>query len=238
MPPSSAPPTVSAVTVEPLPRRRVVRAFVLAGMLVAALAAFVYLLQHTATGGTDAFDRVVLAAAAAHRNPTLTAIAIDLTALGSRTLLTVGAALASVLLWTAKRRLAAIDTALASTVAALVTHVTKIGLARPRPAFAEPLVHTGGFSFPSGHASGITALLTAAALHTIEMSPHRPQRIFLGCVYGALIAGVAWSRVYLGVHYPSDVVAGVCVGVACALAAHGLLRTRAIVRWLRSVLRV
>lgn len=220
--------------IEPLPRRPVVRAFVLAGMLVAALAASIYLLQRTVDGSVEALDRAVMAAVVARRTPTLTAIALDLTALGSRTLLTIGTTLACVLLWTAKRPLAAIDTALASSVAAYVTRLTKLLLSRPRPDAAEQLVHAGGFSFPSGHASGITALLTAAALHTIEMAPSRGHRAFLASVYGLLIAGVAWSRVYLGVHYPSDVLAGLCIGVACALGAHGLVRTRVILRWIRT----
>ena len=219
------------MTREPLPRRALVRAAILAAVLLGSVAVFIYLLQQTLRGGMDAFDRTILAMVAAHRTPALTAIAIDLTALGSRTLLTIATTLTCTLLWTAGRRLAAIDTALASTAAGVITRLTKVLLARPRP--AEQLIQVGGFSFPSGHASGITALLAAAALHTIEMAHSRRQRIMLAAVYGLLILGVAGSRVYLGVHYPSDVVAGVCVGVACALGAHGVVRTRAVISYFR-----
>jgi undecaprenyl-diphosphatase len=221
----------SAVTREPLPRRAVVRAAILAAILVGSVAVFIYLLQQTLRGGMDAFDRTLIATVAAHRTPAITTVALGLTALGSRVFLWIATTLTCAILWAAGRRLAAIDTALASSAAALVTRLTKVLLARPRP--AEQLIHVGGFSFPSGHASGITALLTAIALHTIETTRSRRMRLALAAAYALLVLGVAGSRVYLGVHYPSDVIAGVCVGVACALGAHGLLRTRAILRTLR-----
>jgi undecaprenyl-diphosphatase len=219
------------VTVEPLPRRALVRAAILAALLVASLALFIYLLQQTSHGGIDAIDRTVLATVAAHRTPALTTVALVLTALGSRPFLAMATTLACVVLWMKQRRLAAIDTALASSAAAMITRLAKVLLARPRP--AEQLIEVGGFSFPSGHASGITALITAVALHTLETTGPRSARMVLAACYALLIAGVAGSRVYLGVHYPSDVAAGVCVGVACALAAHGLVRTRTIVSHMR-----
>jgi undecaprenyl-diphosphatase len=222
---------------EALPRRQLVRAALLGGLLIACVGVFISLLQLTAAGATDAFDRAVVTWVAARRTPSLTAIAADLTALGSRTLLTISTAIVFALLWTSGRRLAALDTALACTAAGVITRVLKIVLGRPRPTVAEQLVSVAGYSFPSGHSSGITALLTATALHTIEVATTRAQRVVLGIFYAVLILGVGWSRIYLGVHYPTDVVAGICVGVACGLAAHGLVRTRAIVRQIRALLR-
>ena len=219
---------------EPLPRRVWVRAALLAGLLVACVSVFVWLLQETAAGGTRAFDLAVMAWVSRRRSPGLSEIAVNLTALGSRTILTIGTALVFLLLWTGKRRLAAIDTAVACAVAGIITRAVKVLLGRPRPSSLEPLIQVAGFSFPSGHVSGITALLTATALHTIEAAPSRGLRVVLAVLHVLLIAGVGWSRVYLGVHYPSDVVAGLCVGIACALGAHGLLRTRTVVRHLRA----
>jgi undecaprenyl-diphosphatase len=224
------------VDAERLPRRALVRAALLAGLLAGSVAVFIWLLQEAAAGATDAFDRAVVAWVVASRTPELTAIAADLTALGSRTLLTISTALVFALLWTSGRRLAALDTALACISAGVITRVTKVLLERARPA-VEQLVHVGGYSFPSGHSSGITALLTATALHTIEAAPTRAQRIVLAVCHAILILGVGWSRIYLGVHYPTDVVAGICVGVACGLTAHGILRTRTIVRHIRALLR-
>ena len=65
-------------------------------------------------------------------------------------------------------------------------------------------MHAGGFSFPSGHSSSAPRYLTAVALHAIEHASSRSQRIVIAMVHAVLIGGVASSRVYLGVHYPSD----------------------------------
>jgi undecaprenyl-diphosphatase len=222
---------------EPMPRRRLVRAAILAGLLVACAAVFIWMLQLAAAGAIDEVDRWLARWVVTRRSPGLTRVATDLTALGSRTLLTIATSIVCLLLWTGGRRIAALDTALATSAAALVTRATKILLGRPRPSAAEALVHVGGFSFPSGHTSGITALLAATALHSFEAARSRAQRVVLVVFYGVLALGVAWSRVYLGVHYPSDVAAGLCVGVGCALLAHGLVRTPVILRRVRELLR-
>jgi len=225
------------VATEAAPRPAWVRAFLLAGMLVTCTALFIWLLEETAERDTDAFDRAVLAWVTASRRPQLTTIATDLTALGSRTLLAIATLMVVALLWTGGRKLAALDTVVACTAAGAITRLVKILLARSRPPIETQLITTTGFSFPSGHVSGVTALLAATALHTIEAARSRAQRWILGLCYAVLILGVGWSRVYLGVHYPSDVAAGLCLGIGCSLASHGLLRTPRILRSVRTLLR-
>jgi len=200
--------------------------------LVACLIAFAWLCLEVARDNTRTVDDSILAWVAGRRSPVLTVIATDLTALGSPTLLTLAAVLVTAGLWASGRRLVSVQTAAACSAAALVTNATKILLARPRPPLAGHLLGVTGFSFPSGHASGIAALLTVTALHTIEAAPSRGRRLFLAAVHAALILGVGWSRVYLGVHHASDVLAGICVGVACALGVHTLVRGPAIARHL------
>jgi len=212
------------------------RISLLAAALAGTSATLIWVAQLVATGATETVDRAVLAWLAAHRTENLTEIAVNMTALGSRTLLMLAATLAVVLLWTSGRRLGAADTALACWSAAVLTRALKTTLGRPRPWLVDPLVQVAGFSFPSGHASGITALLTAIALHTLVAARPRWERIAVGAFLVALILGVGWSRMYLGVHYPSDVVAGVCVGVACGLGSYGLLRTPAVIRVARALL--
>ncbi len=213
-----------------------VRISLLAATLAGSSALLIWLAQLVATGATDAVDRAVLGWMAAHRTASLTEIAVNLTALGSRTILTVAATLSVVLLWSGGRRLGAADTALACWSAGVLTRTLKTLVGRPRPWLVDPLIQVAGFSFPSGHASGVTALLTAIALHTLVSARSRGQRTLIRAFLVFLILGVGWSRMYLGVHYPSDVVAGVCVGLACGLGAYGLLRTPAIFDLARALL--
>lgn len=220
----------------PLPCTRIVRTALIAGLLFGSASLFIVLLQAVQLGALETVDRVVGSWIVANRTPTLTKIALDLTSLGSSTLLAIATVLVVVLLWTSRRRLGALDAALAASLAALITATVKAALARARPGF-EHLALASGFSFPSGHTSGITALLTATGLHTIEAAGSRAQKFVLALFHVLLIVAVGWSRIYLGVHYTSDVIAGLCLGIACGLAAHGLVRTHVIVGHVRTWIR-
>jgi undecaprenyl-diphosphatase len=106
--------------------------------------------------------------------------------------------------------------------AIVIVDVTKALTARPRPP-VEHLEKVGSSSFPSAHATQASAfwLSLVLALRAARM----PKRIVVaaGMATVVVVAAVAWSRVYLGVHYPSDVVAGVVFGSAWALYASGCL---------------
>ena len=96
--------------------------------------------------------------------------------------------------------------------AAAIELAAKLTFARPRPGLWESAWPAVGYSFPSGHAMESTALAVALALLARDS---RWRWWALAC--GAAFAlGVGVSRVYLGVHYPSDVVAGWCAGIAWA----------------------
>lgn len=112
----------------------------------------------------------------------------------------------------------------------LLSSLAKLGIDRPRPDLVSHLVDVHTFSFPSGHAmlSAVT-YLTLGAL-AARVLPGRATKIYVIslAVLTTLLVGV--SRVYLGVHWPSDVLAGWCAGFAwamlCWLAMRFLERRR------------
>jgi membrane-associated phospholipid phosphatase len=98
----------------------------------------------------------------------------------------------------------------------LLYSLLKVEFARPRPSFADPVVPQGeGYSFPSGHATASMAVYGALAyLALTTLRGTRWPRV--ACTAGllALVAAIAFSRLYLGKHFPSDVIAGWCVAAA------------------------
>jgi membrane-associated phospholipid phosphatase len=100
--------------------------------------------------------------------------------------------------------------------AMLIYELTKTLTSRPRPS-VEHLQAVSGSSFPSGHATQASAfwLSLVLVLRATRVQPF--ARRMASALATALVLGVAWSRVYLGVHYPSDVVAGVVLGSGWAL---------------------
>lgn len=100
----------------------------------------------------------------------------------------------------------------------LLALVIKAGVERRRPSLsvpqADPLLGAGGWSFPSGHAA--TAFAGAVSLSYLW---RRGAPLFF-----LLAAAIAFSRVYVGVHYPGDVLAGAALGTAVGLAWVAALR--------------
>jgi membrane-associated phospholipid phosphatase len=89
-------------------------------------------------------------------------------------------------------------------------NVVKPLVGRPRPAL-DQLVGGRGASFPSGHATATTALLFAVAYYvTSGRAPKARSLIWATALLGSLLIGV--TRVYLGVHWPTDVIAGMALG--------------------------
>lgn len=105
-------------------------------------------------------------------------------------------------------------------VAWILVRLIKAIIARPRPAEVLPdivarLEHASGFGFPSGH----TTMVTVMAL---TLMPYVSKKYHW--LLWLWIAAVAFSRMYLGVHAPLDIVGGFCVGVIVALSAQLLLK--------------
>lgn len=153
---------------------------------------------------------------------------IDITALGGVTNLTLITTIAVGYLLAIRKPTTAVFLVASVAGGAIASTLLKIEYARSRPDVVAHLVEVGTASFPSGHAmnSAITYLTLGTLLARAEAS--RSVRIYLMAVAILLTLSIGFSRVYLGVHWPSDVLAGWCVGAVwaglCSLAARALQR--------------
>jgi len=206
---------------EPQPNRLLFAGFVASA---AALLLFAWLANEVLQGATLRFDNTVRDAVHSWASPPLTAAMRAITQFGSPEFLIL---VSVVLVWRlarTRRKRAVIVLAVGAIGAELLNLLLKELFHRQRPeAFfgdIEPL----SYSFPSGHSiSSCCFYGLAAAIVTARMqSPARKALVWAGA---ALVVGlIGFSRIYLGVHYPSDVIAGYAaaiVWVAALRAGYG-----------------
>ena len=185
--------------------------------------AFLALADDVFEGETEDFDRAILLAL---RNPQdladpvgpswLEESARDITGLGGYAVLTLVTVAALSYLVLTRKRHAALLLAAAVLGGTLLSTGLKLGFERPRPDLVPHAARVYTASFPSGHAmlSAVTYLTLGALLARVE--EHRRVKALLVAVAILITLLVGSSRVYLGVHWPSDVIAGWCVGAAWA----------------------
>jgi undecaprenyl-diphosphatase len=160
---------------------------------------------------------------AAHRSAALTEAARVLTWAGSAFLLVPLALIACLLLARAGQRPEAFAVAVSLGGAILISTWVKLLVSRPRPPVAH-LQGVTGASFPSGHATQASAFWLSLVLALRAAgAPPMHTRVTAGLAL-LIVLTVAASRVYLGVHYPSDVVAGVLLGTGWAAYVSRCLR--------------
>jgi undecaprenyl-diphosphatase len=199
---------------------------VVAAIFVVAASSFLFLklASEVREGETHAIDQAILLQLRDPTDPSnpigphwLEIMFRDLTSLGSPTVLALIAGAVVLYLWIDQKPAAARFVAIAIAGGAALEVLLKLGFARPRPELVSHLVDVNSFSFPSGHATMATiTYLTLGALLARVQTRRRMKLYILGlAIFLALIVG--FSRVYLGVHWPTDVVAGWCVGAAWAL---------------------
>lgn len=160
--------------------------------------------------------------------PWVEEVARDVTALGGYAVLTLLVAAVAGYLLLSRRSHAAVFVVAATLGGLLVSNTLKGFYDRPRPAVVPHLSHVSSPSFPSGHAmlSAVVYLTLGALLGRVVEG--RWLRVYFLGVAVVLTVLVGVSRVYLGVHYPTDVVGGWAAGVAwavgCWLAVRHLQR--------------
>jgi undecaprenyl-diphosphatase len=188
------------------------------------LLAFRHIAEEMGEGDTHAFDTAILYALRTPGDPSrpigpawLTTAATDVTSLGSITVLTIIVVLVCGLVLSLRRVREAAFLLAASAGGIALTGLLKDVFQRDRPPLILHLVPAVNASFPSGHATlSATVYLTLGAL-IAHFAQRRRVRVYALSAAVILAVVVGMSRVYLGVHWPTDVLAGWCVGAAWGL---------------------
>ena len=134
---------------------------------------------------------------------------------------------AVVIFWRRRERIDAAFVALAALGAQVLSTGMKLGFRRDRPFFPDPLATESTFSFPSGHALVSLAVYGSIALVLARrLSSHTERALLLGAA-ALLVIAIGFSRLYLGVHFLSDVLAGYAAGAAWLALLYVVLEVRA-----------
>lgn len=144
------------------------------------------------------WTRIMLAVAAWHSQPGILAMA----------------ALLAIHFHRRRARAWLLATALVVPGGMILNVLLKFAFARARPHWSDPLLTLDTYSFPSGHATGATLLYGLLACYLLPLARSWPLRLTIAGAALAMIALVCLCRIYLGVHYLSDVLAGVLVASA------------------------
>lgn len=190
----------------------------LAAISLGAFGGFVAVSRVASRASGSAFDRAVVRRVGRARTPLANRVALAVTALGSAPG-AIGITLAALAAVRRTPRLA-----LQVGLGALGGVTAEVGVKRlfqrERPRLLEHLEQVASTSFPSGHAMASSSLYLTLAF-VASRGRRRGQRSLALAAAGLVAASVAASRVYLGVHWPTDVLGGLALGTAWACVAEG-----------------
>lgn len=183
-------------------------------LALAATWAFAELAEQVMEGDTQQFDEAVLRRLDAIDFPWLETALLEITALGNGTVVLALAAVAATFLWLTRHRYSA-GLLVAATLGGIVLNtLLKAYFDRPRPQVVSWGTHVATSSFPSGHATSAIVVYATVAYLAATLQRRAWARALTLTVAALVVLLIAASRLFLGVHYPSDVAAGLVIGLA------------------------
>lgn len=196
---------------------------VLVTLLGAGVFAFIQIADEMSEAELDGFDRRLLLAFRTPDNlsqpigpPWFGEFMAELTALGGYPLLTILLTIVVGYLLISRLYGPALFTVLSIVSGTAMSHLLKLAYDRPRPDLVEQLVAVHTPSFPSGHAAMSAVVYLTLASLIVRLVESNAVRAYVLVVAVLLTLSIGISRVYLGVHWPTDVLAGWALGVAWA----------------------
>lgn len=163
-------------------------------------------------GNTEVFDTLYGGAIQSLRGPGLNTLVELITYIGNWQSIVVICLL--LLAFDKTRKTYGIPVTAVAILSTVLNKIAKVLVARPRPDAVNMLIEQDGFSFPSGHTT--TAIAVFCLIAYIVYKQVENRKVAYASMFGLVLLGIliSLSRVYLGVHYASDVFAGACLGIA------------------------
>lgn len=197
------------------------------GLAVLAAALFALVAEGMVGGATQAFDQAVVEWIRARQAPWLDWLALAGAALGSGVATWIVLGVGSVVLWFTRHHLSVLLLWISLLGGRLLSAELKALFDRPRPRplawelelFGSPIDFPASPSFPSGHAVTSVIVFGTLAYLVVRLEPTVRMRRWTLAAAALLILLIGLSRIYLGVHYPSDVLAGYLAGFVWATFA-------------------
>ena len=178
-----------------------------------------------------AYDQTVSQIIYSLRNPFLTKIMLIITRLGGGYVL-IPAAIITIFLIIRKHKEEAFLFSIILAMGLILNTSLKSILQRPRPDIA-PLTNETSYSFPSGHAMNSFVFYTTISFYIFRFTRKKKLSIFISFASLLMILLIGFSRVYLGVHYPTDILAGYFAGFAWFATAIFMEKTIFFFKYLR-----
>ena len=192
--------------------------FLVIGMTIAMLGTFAFagIARWVRGGRTQEFDEATLRWIEANKTPLIDKAMVEITALGTGVVVLALVLVAGMFLWLTRHKYSALLLLVSTFGGVLLNTILKLGFDRPRPQVFEWGIHAATSSFPSGHAMSAVVVYGTVAYLAARLQRHFWARVATLVGTGAIIVLICLSRLYLGVHYPSDVMAGALIGLAWA----------------------
>lgn len=193
---------------------------------------FAELADEVMDGDTHVFDERVLKSLRQPDNPEqpigppwLKNTAQDVTALGGTAVLAMAVAAVSGFLLLAGRYHMLVSILIASGGGVALSLIMKASFSRPRPSVVPALTHFHTASFPSGHSMMSAVVYLTLGVLLASILHQKALRFYIFTLAGTLTCLIGLSRVFLGAHYPTDVLAGWTIGLVWAVFCRLVVRT-------------